>query len=190
MSNKFKWMIAAVMVLGIVVIAQASVLNDIYMPVIYVGPTITPIPTATPKPTDCLVQNFHGQKLKVCFTDIDYKPTTSPLDEWVDIKNIGGGTVDMTGWRIVSDSSTNFKYQFPDGFEIKVGQTVKVYTKSGTNGASQLYMGLTQDFCDENNNNCFWKDNKDCGYLKNESRQTINSFCYGTSGFSAAPVNQ
>jgi len=115
MSKKFKWIIAAVMVLGIVVIAQASVLNDIYMPVIYVGPTITPIPTATPKPTDCLVQNFHGQKLKICFTAIDYKPTTSPLDEWVDIKNIGGGTVDMTGWFIISDSSAG-KYFFPEDF--------------------------------------------------------------------------
>ena len=179
MSSKSKWIIAAALVLGIVIVAQASVLNDIYMPVIYVGPTITPIPTATPKPSDCLVQNFHGQKLKVCFTDIKPKPTTSPLDEWVDIKNIGGGTVDMTGWRIVSDSSA-FKYQIPDGFEIKTGQTVKVYTKIGTNGASQLYMNQTVEF---------WKDNKDCGYLKNESRQTINSFCYGTTGFTAAPEN-
>ena len=180
MSSKTKWIIAAVLVLGIVVVAQASVLNDIYMPVIYVGPTITPIPTATPKPSDCLVQNFHGQKLKVCFTKIEPKPTTSPLDEWVDIKNIGGGTVDMTGWFINSDSPAG-KYFFPDGFEIKTGQTVKVYTKKGTNGASQLYMNRTEEY---------WKDNKDCGYLKNESRQTINSFCYGTSGFTAAPENK
>ena len=180
MSNKLKWIIATVVVLGIVVIAQASALSEIFMPVIYVGPTITPVPTATAKPTDCFVQNFHGQKLKVCFTAIDYKPTTSPLDEWVDIKNIGGGVVDMTGWFINSDSSSG-KYYFPDGFEIKVGQTVKVYTRNGNDGASQLYMDRTEQF---------WKDNQDCGYLKNESRQTINSFCYGTSGFSAAPVNK
>ena len=180
MSNKFKWLIAAVIVLGVVVIAQASALNSYYMPLVYNEPTITPTPTATQKPSDCLVQYFHEQKLKICFTAIDYKPTTSPLDEWVDIKNIGGGVVDMTGLFINSDSSTG-KYYFPDGFEIKVGQTVKVYTKSGTNGASQLYMNQTQEF---------WKDNKDCGYLKYESRQTINSFCYGTSGFSAAPVNK
>jgi hypothetical protein len=178
MSNKFKWMIAAVMVLGIVVIAQASILSDIYMPVIYVGPTITPIPTATPKPTECLVQYFHGQKLKICFTDINQKPTSSPLDEWVAIKNIGSpvNPVDMTGWFINSDSSTG-KYFFPDGFEIKVGQTVKIYTRSGNDGASQLYMDRTEEF---------WKDNKDCGYLKDEDRNTINAFCYGVSGFSTA----
>ena len=81
----------------------------------------------------------------------------------------------MTGWRIVSDSSTNFKYDFPDGFEIKTGQTVKVYTKVGTNGANQLYMNRTEEF---------WEDNMNCGYLKNDSRQTINSFCYGISGLS------
>jgi len=176
MSSKTKWIIAAVLVLGIVVVAQASVLNDIYMPVIYVGPTITPIPTATPKPSDCLVQYFYGQKLKICFTDINQKPTSSPLDEWVDIKHIGGGTVDMTGWFINSDSSTG-KYDFPDSFEIKVGQTVKIYTRSGNNGTSQLYMNRTVEF---------WKDNKDCGYLKDEDRNTINAFCYGVSGFSAA----
>ena len=99
---------------------------NIYMPVIYVGPTITPIPTATPKPTVCLNQEFPNNKIKICFTDIDYKPTTSPLDEWVDIKNTGWSenVVDMTGWFINSDSSAG-KYYFPDDFSIKVGQTVK-----------------------------------------------------------------
>ena len=86
----------------------------------------------------------------------------------------------MTGWFINSDSSTG-KYFIPDGFEIKTGQTVKVYTKKGNNGTSQLYMNRTEEF---------WQDNEDCGYLKNESRQTINSFCYGTTGFTAAPENK
>ena len=190
MSSKTKWIIAAVLVLGIVVVAQASVLNDIYMPVIYVGPTITPIPTATPKPTDCLRQDFHGQNLKVCFTDIDQKPTTSKLDEFVEIKNLENSPVDMEGWRIASDFSGElFKYDFPK-FTLNSQKTVKVWTKIGTDSSTQLYMNLTENLLAENGEHGFWKNNEDCGYLKNDSRQTINSFCYGTTGFTAAPENK
>jgi hypothetical protein len=180
MSNKYKWLIAAVMVLGVVLIAQASALNSYYMPMVYNEPTITPTPTATPKPTECLVQNFHGQNLKVCFTDIDYKPTGSELDEWVTVKNLGNSSVELENWRIASDSSTKFKYDFPK-FTLKTGQTVKVWTKIGTNSSSQLYMNRTEQF---------WQDNSDCGYLKDDDRKTINSFCYGITGFFAAPVNK
>jgi hypothetical protein len=178
MSNKYKWIIAVLLVLGIVVIAQASVSTTIYMPVFYMPSTVTPTPTATPKPGVCLDGTFHIKGIKVCFTAINQKPTSSPLDEWVDIKNTGN-TVDMTGWFIISDTAP--KYEFPDGFELKNGQTVRVFTKSGKNGASQLYMNRTEEF---------WQDNKDCGYLKNEDRKTINAFCYGTSGFTAAPINK
>ncbi|MGB3700167.1 MAG: lamin tail domain-containing protein [Anaerolineales bacterium] len=185
MSNRIKWALAGILVLSVVIIAQASALTNIYMPVIYVGPTITPTPIATPKPTECLNQVFFVKEIKVCFTDIVYKPTTSPLDEWVTIKNLGNNSVELEGWRIVSDSSTNFKYDFPK-FTLKTGQTVKVWTKVGTNSSSQLYMNRTQEFCEENNNNCFWKDNGDYGYLKDNSRQTINSFSYGTTGLFAS----
>jgi hypothetical protein len=175
MTSKIKWILAALMALSVVIIAQATAINNIYYPVIHVGPTITPTPTPTQKPTECIVQKFFVSKLKVCFTDIEYKPTTSELDEWVKIKNLGNSAVELEGWRIASDSSTNFKYEFPK-FTLKTGQTVKVWTKIGTNSSSQLYMNRTVEF---------WKDNGDCGYLKDNSspRRKINSFCYSTTGF-------
>jgi hypothetical protein len=101
------------------------------------------------------------------------------LDEWVTVKNLGNNSVELEGWRIVSDSSS-FKYDFPK-FTLKTGQTVKVWTKIVTNSSSVLYMNQTQEF---------WKDNKDYGYLKNDSRQTVNSFCYGITGCTAALVNK
>jgi len=175
MSSKIKWVLAAVMALSVVIIAQATAINNYFMPVIYVGPTITPTPTPTQKPTDCINQVFPVSKLKVCFTDIDYKPTGSPLDEWVKIENFGNSAVELEEWRIASDSSTDFKYDFPK-FTLKTGQTVKVWTKRGTNSSSQLYM---------NRNVEFWKDNADCGYLKDDTRRKINSFCYSTNRFFA-----
>lgn len=177
MSSKIKWVLAAVMALSVVIIAQATAINNYYLPVIYVGPTITPTPTPTQKPTECIVQVFPVSKLKVCFTDIVYKPTGSPLDEWVTIKNLGNSAVELEGWRIASDSSPDYKYDFPK-FTLKTGQTVKVWTKRGTNSSSQLYM---------NRDVGFWKDNADCGYLKDNSspRRKINSFCYTTTKFFA-----
>jgi hypothetical protein len=175
MSRKIKWILAALMALSVVIIAQATAINNYYMPFVRLDPTLTPTPTPTEKPTECINQVFNVSKLKVCFTDIKYKPTTSPLDEWVTIKNLGNSAVEMEGWRIASDSSTDFKYNFPE-FTLKTGQTVKVWTKIGTNSSSQLYMNRTVEF---------WKDNKDCGYLKDDEGQKINSFCYSTSRFFA-----
>ena len=175
MSRQIKWILAAVMVLSVVIIAQATAQNIRYMPIIHFAPSPTPTRTPTQKPTECIVQIFPVSKLKVCFTDIVYKPTSSPLDEWVTIKNLGDSAVEMEGWRISSDSSTEFKYEFPE-FTLNKGQTVKVWTKNGTNSSTQLYMDREVEF---------WKDNGDCGYLKDDTRRTINSFCYSTTGLFA-----
>jgi hypothetical protein len=173
MSRQIKWVLAAVMVLSVVIIAQATAQNIQYLPIIYIAPTPTPTRTPTQKPTECIVQVFPVSELEVCFTDIVYKPTTSPLDEWVTIKNLGDSAVEMEGWRISSDTSN--KYDFPE-FTLNKDQTVKVWTKNGTNSSTQLYMNREFEF---------WKDTGDCGYLKDDTRKTINSFCYSTTGLFA-----
>ena len=175
MSRKIKWALAAVMVLSVVIVAQATAINNYFMPTIYVGPTITPTPTSTPKPTECINQVFFVSKLKLCYTDIVFKPTGSQLDEWVTIKNLGNAAEELEGWRITSDSGN--KYEFPE-FTLKSGQTVKVWTKGGSDSSSVLYMNRVVEF---------WNDNSDCGFLMDNSspRRKINSFCYGTTGFFA-----
>lgn len=183
MSTKIKWILAALIALSVVVIAQATAVNNYFLPVIYVAPTLTPTPTKSPtptptqKPSDCINETFGVSSLKLCFTDIVYKPTTSPLDEWVTIKNLGSSAVDMEGWRISSDSSN--KFDFPK-FSLNTGQTVKVWTKRGTNSSNTLYMN--RDFE-------FWNNNADCGYLVDDTRRKINSFCY-KPGLFYAPVEE
>ena len=174
MSSKIKWVFAIVMVLSVVIVAQATAINNYYMPAVYFEPTITPTPTPTQKPpSGCNIQNLLGTKVKVCFADIEPKPTTSPLDEWVKIKNIGNNDTNLEGWRMSSD--TGNKFDFPP-LEFKIGQTVTIWTKSGSNSSSTLYMNRTAEF---------WKDNKDCGYLKDDSRNTKDSFCYSLAGLFA-----
>jgi len=58
--------------------------------------------------------------------------------------------------------------------------TVKIWTKSGTNDSSNLYMNWPEQF---------WLDDADCAWLKDDSqpRKTIDAICYGISGLLYVP---
>jgi hypothetical protein len=58
--------------------------------------------------------------------------TANEQDEWVEIKNIGGGQQDMTQWSVRVEG-TNIRWTFEDGFVLQPGQACKFYT--GTPGA-------------------------------------------------------
>ncbi len=59
--------------------------------------------------------------------------------EWIKICNDGDTDIDMSGWEIVNDMG-NF-YEIPDGFILKAGSFVFVYTGSGTDTENSLYWG-------------------------------------------------
>ncbi len=175
MSSKIKWVLAALMVLSVVIIAQATALNNIYLPVIYLDPTNTPTPIPTQIPGECL----SGKTKGVCITDIDYKPITSELDEFVSIKNKGNSSVDMELWRVSSDSGN--KFDLLDEFTLSVGATVKIWTKHGDNNSTNIYM---------DRENQFWNNTEDCAWLKDasDSGNTIDGVCYGPNGLFYSPT--
>lgn len=172
MSNKLKWSLAALIVLGVVFIAQATSLNSLYLPLVY-NKYLIATATNTPKPSECL----SGKTKGVCITDIDYKPITSPLDEFVSIKNKGNSSVDMELWRVSSDSGN--KFDLLDEFTLSVGATVKIWTKHGDNNSTNIYMDREIEF---------WNDSTDCAYLKDDSRKTIDGVCYGNNGLFYSPA--
>jgi hypothetical protein len=175
MSNRLKWFLAALIALGVVFIAQATSLSSLYLPLVY-NKYLIATPTNTPKPGECLSGKTNG----VCITDIDYKPITSPLDEFVSIKNKGNSSVNMELWRVSSDSGN--KFDLIDEFTLSVSATVKIWTKHGDDNSTNIYMDLENEF---------WNDSKDCAWLKDDSdpRKTIDGVCYGTNGqiYSPAP---
>ncbi len=177
MSGKIKWIIAILAVLSVVLIAQATALQNIYLPLVYnqqptATPTRTSTPTVAPTPsTECL----SGKKDGVCITDIIYKPTTSQLDEVVSIKNLGSSSVELEGWRLKSERG--YLFVITGEFTLPNGATIKVWTKSGVNNSTNIYM---------NSDTEFWKDNADCAYLKDNSeptRKTIDSICWKDGQF-------
>jgi len=80
-------------------------------------------------------------------TSSDYSvsiPTISPdgetlNDEYVDIKNDGSSSLDMTGWKV--EDEAGYTYQFPDGFTLDAGATVRLHSGDGTDSSTDLYWG-------------------------------------------------
>lgn len=66
-------------------------------------------------------------------------------EEWVELKNTGNTTIEMTGWTVHTEGSRS--YNFPDGFELRPGSTVKVRSgnsfsfRSSEQHATDLYWG-------------------------------------------------
>ena len=101
------------------------------------NPIIPPPPTTT---TTTLPKTGDLNIISANF-DADGYDNANPNGEWVDIRNDDTVTVDMTGWRL-EDEGPNFTYDFPDGFTLAPGVTVRVRVGVGTDTATTLYWGL------------------------------------------------
>lgn len=65
------------------------------------------------------------------------KPLRNLDEEYIELTNKGSSSVDMTGWTL-SDGA-NHAYNFPSGFTLEPGDSVTIYTGSGSDSDSQLY---------------------------------------------------
>lgn len=83
--------------------------------------------------------------------------------EWVRITNSGPDSVTMTGWRL-SDEGNKHVYRFPT-FTLSSGSSVTVYTGSGTNTATALYMRFSQ---------AVWNNDGDTATLKDTAGNIIS----------------
>jgi hypothetical protein len=169
MSQQTKIIIAILIAFASVTVM--SVLADtVYLPAVYrqptLTPTITPTPTKTPTPTPTKTP-----LPEVEIVNIVYDPPID-LDEYVEIKNFEDKlTVKMGTWIIKAD--TGELYEFPDNFDLGAGKSVKVWTKDGTNSATNLYWGNPTEI---------WIKGGNCAYLKivkdDGSKIEIDTYCY------------
>ncbi|SNR75174.1 Lamin Tail Domain [Halorubrum ezzemoulense] len=60
-------------------------------------------------------------------------------DEYVVFANTGADPLDLSGWTVADDAEHT--YTIPDGFKLGPGETVTLYTGSGTATDSELYWG-------------------------------------------------
>ena len=156
-------MIAAVIVLIVSVgMAQMTINEYIYLPLVMVQS----IPTATPSPTPT------GTPMpdNVIFVEVFNSVSDDPLDEYVSIRNYASRTVNLSGWFIRDDGPN--RYDFPTNFYIGRNQTVRIWTRDGVNTTTDLYW---------NNGTEVWNDHEDCAYLRDNSGDElllIDIYCY------------
>ena len=178
-KNKF-WMIL-LLALAVSAVWVIGVLADtIYLPVIVRDPTLTPslTPTATqttfptvtstpPTPT-----RTPTRTPGVYIDDINNGSTTSDLnDENIILSNTRSTTVDLEDWRITSDSEGAQDLNF--NISIAGNGTITIWSKLGTNTSTNYYLGRAEPF---------WNNSGDCAYLRDEDRDIVDIFCYGSSG--------
>jgi hypothetical protein len=166
MPEKIKWIVMILVVLGLVSVASGALADMIYLPLVINQPTptstatLTPTATATPTKTPTLEPGIY-------IVDIDADPDDGPLDEYVEIENESNKNEDMTDWRL-RDEEGNI-YYFPDGFTLRVGASVKVWTKAGTDTSGNLYWGRIEPV---------WNNSHDCAYLRDEDNNRVAQYCY------------
>ena len=160
MSRKFTIALLLVLALSSLVVVTALA-NTIYLPLVdnqatpTATATLTPTPTATPLP-----------QTKIEITD--FNPALNPINDYIELYNDSSNSVDMSGWWI--KASTGEKYDFPSGFKLGDGDTVRVRSggDSGMDTSTDLYWGLSSSV---------WLKALNCAYLKNADGVTISSAC-------------
>jgi endonuclease YncB( thermonuclease family) len=87
-------------------------------------------------------------------------------DEWVEIENAGSSDVDLTGW-LVRDESTSNRYRFPDGFVLRAGARVTLRSGCGTDRGTDLH------WC--RSGSAVWNNDGDTAFLLDPAGNVVAS---------------
>ena len=117
--------------------------------------SITPLHAAAATPAKPVI-SF------VFFDGVEYR---SEGDEYAVIKNTGGSTVNLKGFRLnAGDNGQDF--WFPS-YQLKPGAKVVVYTNRAVKGAFSY--GWRK---------AIWNNSGDCGFLFNAAGKQVSEYCY------------
>ncbi|MBI2076949.1 MAG: lamin tail domain-containing protein [Euryarchaeota archaeon] len=130
---------------------------------------------ASPSPSPTPTSSQPPQTYAVEITHIEADPPgtdgTRYNEEWAELTNTGSSSVTMTGWKLKDNApSSPAVYNFPSGFELAPGATIKVFTGSGTNSGSELYWGES---------GFVWNNTGDTGYLYASGNVLVDQYSYG-----------
>jgi hypothetical protein len=101
----------------------------------------------------------------VKITYIEYDPPGDDLEnEFARVENTGEATTDLTNWTLCDEA--NHQFTFP-AFILRPGKYIRVWTKAGTNTATDLYWGRGQ---------AVWNKAGDCAYLRDSTGTLIDTY--------------
>ena len=166
--KKARWLIAFLVLATVTITVRATVSNTVYLPLVMVQPTLTPTITLTPTPTKTPTPTPTPNYVVV--NEIVNPKTGDPLNEYVKIYNGSSKAVDLTGWFIRDDGSN--RYNFPNDFWIGSKGTIRLWTKTDWDTATDLYWDSPVEV---------WNDEGDCAYLRDNSKgenELVDVYCY------------
>lgn len=91
-------------------------------------------------------------------------------EEWIEITNDGPDPIDFSGWSIRDESASN-RYQFPDGFVLDAGATVRVRSGCGADD------GATLHWCAAGS--AIWNNGSDTAFVVDPAGNFVVSRSYG-----------
>jgi hypothetical protein len=103
----------------------------------------------------------------VVIAHIEHPKGREIQNEYVQIKNEGQTEVNLLGWAL-SDYQDTHSFRLPS-FLLKPGATVTIWTKSGTNTETDLYLGQKIPI---------WNDDKDTATLRDASGKKVCEVSY------------
>jgi hypothetical protein len=158
MSKQAKALIALLVVIGLSSIAYAQFSSEVFIPLVMSDAdprTATPTPTQSPD-------------VQINFIETGGEsPPDNFWEEYVRVKNRTPRRVELTDWKIWSKRNRK-TYTFPE-FELKSNQTVRVWTRPGTDTDTDLFWGLENEV---------WKDDGDCAKLIYEDGELAGWYYY------------
>lgn len=101
--------------------------------------------------------------------DADGNDNENLNDEWISIVNQGDEPLDLTGWGIRDESSTN-RFRFPAGLTVEPGATVTIHTGCGQSSGSMQY------WCSKGS--AVWNNDGDTAFLIDPGGNTHFSYTY------------
>ncbi|WP_126664350.1 lamin tail domain-containing protein [Haloterrigena salifodinae] len=81
--------------------------------------------------SDLIVSNIHAEAAGNDHENLN--------GEYIELTNEGSSSIDMTGWTLADDADHTF--YFPSGFSLESGESVTIYSGSGSNSETELYWG-------------------------------------------------
>ena len=158
MSKNFKIVLAlliAVSSLGVI----TALANTVYLPVVYnAQATLTPTPTNTPTPTATPVPKIYIA---------GFHPSSIPRNDYVTLRNSRSNTINMSGWWMKAENQLG-RYDFPNGFKLPGGASVRVHSGKGLDTSADLYIGL---------NYPLWTISSNCAYLRDINGTLVDKKC-------------
>jgi hypothetical protein len=118
----------------------------------------TPPPSPPPATSNVIISSVHYDAAGDDWDNLN--------DEYVVIRNNGDAAATLTGWTL--KDAVGHTFTFPS-FTLGTGNTVTVYTGSGTNTATSLYWGSSAPV---------WNNDHDTAYLYNQSGQLIDTYTW------------